>query len=1178
MAGEALDFKSQFYNLEGIHVNERKKSLSQLLRRYPNNIDNTQIDIQPRNYLERIFYVDVLIHFRKTEELTKILKEGNGVLTSKILKEKWFFQQVFEKMDEKDIVYSFLPSLSCSLRAKVLKKLALSLTEEKMDKIVEHVLARYGINATEQILFSCSESKFLEILSKYDLNLQPEQLKRILQKNPELIKKYFEKYKDTHGKDYGNIDFLNYLCWKQPTLYFGFELNKKQLKLGRYTTRNVLKNNQDEVIKDISIQQHKLKKSVLTRDIEDFHIKCLSKLLPEKLQDLESFRNQEILNRFISTYPKKKRFEIMSQVFKIKYNKNLEDHLQLFNRDFAWVFPENIRHKWASLMYTQKNDSVYLSYYPPKLGFEIIKEKLNLTSNARQRSTYLNQLIPLCYINKDYATYEEVLKYISIRHRNDGLEDVLRYIYNNSDPELFTANHWKYIRELIDIETIKGRFPINANPYLVYLVEKNLPLDEVLKQHMRDRFKIINIFRLNDINKPKIESILLRKMEKLISDSPPSERKRHAICVLKSIMSFNEDFPAFSVDLNTCENIIGFMKETCKKEEPYEDQDFSLISSLLKYNSLNLDNSLKICDDDRLLEVIKQMGKNKLTSCFFYKSIDEFIAKQPRTEFGERLLDLYLSDFFGEIIKQQYYITTIVPRLLQNEPSVFKKYLHSILKNNLALDLLKYRVIKNYSHLGLDRQIINHFIPLVNAPNDNENLVFKALSNLMDTKEYIDIIQTYLPREKKLNLRSEDDASLYKIQVQVIKSLKNLSEPLQLIPVLPTLLQGDYLQISLKLLYRILNQVNENEASGYVESLKKQPVSLRKHSVSLGFILLPINEAVSLFNAVSKTENNISVKKYLLRSILKYFIRNPSPFLLDIVVSNLENITVNDDELLQEVAESVNKVPNRYKCGYVEKVWDRFEEFNDDLKLTNSKLTVLRFINQLNLDLFLNFDERFCEKVIKKYFLTENTTLNVNGFVLRYLVANQTESRFKFVFEIIKNYKNKHDKTMKLLFTFFNSACNKFDSYDVSFLKTFTQYWHEIFTQTEHFSGYCDLKLLEIYRNNVSNVQAFAKDVNEYFEALTSQYGHYINLFLFESVNSLFSRIHSGNSDDFTLEKFAVHLLKANMSEMNCFIAMNIVKEYNDFETNEVIEILKEQKNHIGEVFYYSLLKQYSAF
>lgn len=72
-----VDFKTQFYNLEGVHCNERKKNFNTLLKSVSPNILVQQLDIEPRNYLEKIFYVDILIRAKQVDKLVEILKEGN---------------------------------------------------------------------------------------------------------------------------------------------------------------------------------------------------------------------------------------------------------------------------------------------------------------------------------------------------------------------------------------------------------------------------------------------------------------------------------------------------------------------------------------------------------------------------------------------------------------------------------------------------------------------------------------------------------------------------------------------------------------------------------------------------------------------------------------------------------------------------------------------------------------------------------------------------------------------------------------------------------------------------------------------------------------------------------------------------------------------------------------------
>lgn len=62
-----------FYNLKGVHINERKKHFYTLLKTSANP---ALLLAKPRNFLEKIFYLDILIYYRETDKLLEILQEG----------------------------------------------------------------------------------------------------------------------------------------------------------------------------------------------------------------------------------------------------------------------------------------------------------------------------------------------------------------------------------------------------------------------------------------------------------------------------------------------------------------------------------------------------------------------------------------------------------------------------------------------------------------------------------------------------------------------------------------------------------------------------------------------------------------------------------------------------------------------------------------------------------------------------------------------------------------------------------------------------------------------------------------------------------------------------------------------------------------------------------------------
>lgn len=136
----ATDFLNRFHSLEGDTISDRKKNFNKLLKdpSFSTNkkiLHNALDNLVPKNYLESLFKVDALIFYRHTTRLFEIIKEGNEIFISKILKQRWFFEEIFQDMDANSLVNEFLPCLSFVMRMKVLKKLSMVLNENKLDEI-----------------------------------------------------------------------------------------------------------------------------------------------------------------------------------------------------------------------------------------------------------------------------------------------------------------------------------------------------------------------------------------------------------------------------------------------------------------------------------------------------------------------------------------------------------------------------------------------------------------------------------------------------------------------------------------------------------------------------------------------------------------------------------------------------------------------------------------------------------------------------------------------------------------------------------------------------------------------------------------------------------------------------------------------------------------------------------
>ncbi|XP_066245258.1 uncharacterized protein [Euwallacea similis] len=1196
------DFKFKFYNLEGIHFNERKKNFSKLLHATDPKSLAQHLDIQPRNYLETVFYVDVLIYARQTEKLLKILQEGNGVLTSRILKQKWFFEEAFQNLSNSQLVNEFLPNLSFSMRMKVLKKLSLALSESRMDMIFDLLLQRYGLFIAQQFLFSCSPAKIISVLQKHAITLSVEQLKRILAKDSNAMKVYLEEYEKNTGKKFQNYSFLNYLPRNYPNLYFEFlHYLDNRVKVGRHTTKVLLKLHKDEILKDVSKIAEKFNISTITRDVRDFDTRYLHNLFPGEISYLNHYYFSHELHTYLSKYPKKKRWSVFTSAFNKAYNDDVLNYLNYLPEDFVPMFPEEVKFKWAELKYAQEPQCGYIKYMSFIKAFPLVKETVNVTSKSYDRCNLLMGLIELCHKNKNYKNYEEVLKYICVRHRNEDTAtrgQLLLTIKRNMDPELTTEGLWKHINDLVELSRVKGeKLSIDISiGYLNFVLKKQLPEDEAVVQFIKDH----ETMQLNHMNltyfvekQPEIMRQVVLLLDKH-ADSVESleKQKKFLTMLLKDFVKFNLEHEEHWVDLNECGNIARIVRDIFSKEK-FNAEDATCLKFYILYNySKKSQKPFVVCSDTQLLNTIKTICASLPNGpIILFYPLFEAIKKPRSTNFQKALLEFVFTDYINTYSsKLSIQIGPLVSYITKEEPLVLTPYYDHILQQEQNCLALNYSLIKLYSHLSLDQKLIARVQPLVlpQSTSQNKSLLIEKLTQVMPVNEYLNLISSYVPDKPKLDLTDNVQNALYETQCNVAKALRKIPEKDKVIPLLDDFCQGDYLQTSLPMLYNVLYFTSEINALKVLKSLVNKAVSVRKHAVYLALELQPQQTALELFQTLVNKEKNVSAKKYLFQGVLKYFLKNPSESLLNLVLRYLKFVDKNDKDIFHDLVNAIEKMQNKFKPAFVEHYWKFLDGIEGEgFNATLIKSNILQLIENYDSSFYLELDHGFCCEIIQRYYFSEDHSfINTRAlyiFVTKYLLTHNDEPNFNEVFRKIETFKTANwDTNSKTLlepfFTFFKHAYSTCVKSDISFLNRFKTHWEQTFTHEESFVEYVLLRLMEYYKHEPA-IAAFSKETSKMFQELVSEYGPFIQDLLFTALESFAENVCTLENKVYFRVKMALQLLKADLTELNCYIAIKLVQdsslsgEHSEFE--EIVDILKGAKWFSVKVYCNEMLKKY---
>lgn len=143
MVNTSEHFLKQFYSIHNDIVRERRKQFHTILRSCNLSVDEQQQlfkNFKSHNYLESVFYIDILIYFKETRILLKLLENGDDMCVKKMIKQQWFLKEVFLKVSPERLVNDTLPTLSYSLKCRVLRKLMLLLPEVQIDDMFDHLL------------------------------------------------------------------------------------------------------------------------------------------------------------------------------------------------------------------------------------------------------------------------------------------------------------------------------------------------------------------------------------------------------------------------------------------------------------------------------------------------------------------------------------------------------------------------------------------------------------------------------------------------------------------------------------------------------------------------------------------------------------------------------------------------------------------------------------------------------------------------------------------------------------------------------------------------------------------------------------------------------------------------------------------------------------------------------
>ncbi|XP_050510604.1 uncharacterized protein LOC126887239 [Diabrotica virgifera virgifera] len=1198
--GDHVDFATRFHNLDGDLKGERSKSLFNLLKttvfENDSQLDSALKSLKPKSYQENLFYIDTLIYFKRSNDLIEILKGGNDVHISKILKQTWFFQNIFNDVEAEIFVSEFLPHLSYGVKKKFLKRISNHWNEQKIDSLFEALQKKYGLPMALLILHKCSPTKINTVIEEYALKLTSNQVLNIYNKSEELFIFYMKirkQYNSTKGI-YNDEKVLKHVAIKNPQLLLKLQCNGNIYLhgVGKRTSKNILNVVNDDLLKDTKNYLRFLKKGIVIRKLGKNFETVFKNQFPNQLSHINIFDSCMLLNY----YPKNRRWDLLNQTFTEKFNGQELTYLLLNLRSMMKMKlnpPKDIIVLWAEVHYKEQKEDCnkFLKYYPPSKAIPMLKEKVNVTSDINGRLSLVRLMIEACGESKDLDSLGEVLKYFCFRHRNEDTsfrKQVLSSVRDNFKLEDLNENHWKYIDEQIHILRVQKKLYLKENgdfieKHLEYLVQNGKDYKSLLTDYFKD---MVKEGRRDSANTPGhgaarrrsqnsrkgavvrsvytissrdygYKDLSLRKrlyidMIEILDDvvngvKSDRDSKQCKLDFLQTILKFCQENPEYCIKIADFPVLVQLIHESfstnCR-------DDNEIIANVILYNAKFPQYAVE-CDTDVFQLMREYIDENKSLGSF-RRMFSKILFTKDRDDFANKLLKFYCENYF-----EGFPDVSIVGWFLQNEPKVLSPYMSIVALNyNRYLSFPTYKLLKQYSHLGYDKAVSDSIIARFDSGKvDSIKLRLSHLSILLSTDDFVTFIsERYLPKKVKLDLMDDEMREIYKAQCEVAKQLANVDEPYKMLPTIMIFCKGDYLQSALPSLQKAFYRSPERVLYSYVKAMSKQAVSVRKHAIFFSCEILDKQHTLQVLT--NTKESNVSSLKYLFSATLKYFLKNPSEELLDKVIESMNNIDINDKQTLDSL-KSVT-VPVKYRAQYIEKCWKYFES------LKSKGVKVTEYLNSflspfyMTADILSILSGTFITNIIKSYFPAGEERLDdIDEFVVRVLQTRVGErnGNFQIVFHMLSKFSN---TTRTLFFKTFIDYIHARPDQQLLLVTMFAESWHKNFSLIDSFDEHIILKLISFKSENSSVDDLAAKTVN-YLEQLITEFGPHSFDHFNEQFKTAFSYIYL--VEEYT---FYLAILKYKATPTTCALVLNNVINLSDDDDeklrntfNDIINIIK---------------------
>ncbi|XP_017773000.1 PREDICTED: uncharacterized protein LOC108560074 [Nicrophorus vespilloides] len=526
-----------------------------------------------------------------------------------------------------------------------------------------------------------------------------------------------------------------------------------------------------------------------------------------------------------------------------------------------------------------KKDDDYIEYNPKEISIPLIKNKINVTSNLFERRKLLEKMIKTCKLNESNEALLEVLKYFCQRHRNDTIlsrQGVLDEILHNFKISNLSEEHWHYLKEILLVFKVNNEYYNNKFKYLEIIILRNIENDLDYMEEFKEYLEIVKFCHF--WNK--------------ITDYPEHERLL--------ILRYPEIFDTENVNV-------------------LHEQKLQFLQKIFDFNRRNKSMFINPHDYPELIDLVFEHlaeGHRHLAS-----SCIESIFKCT-TDFNEKVK---IADKYFAISKFSNN-DTIYFWALNFKPDLLLLHLDNVIHNYKNANF--YYELNKMHYTALRQSVMYKAISMFNSNELKE--VEKAIQILCYQSNYLDLIKMYPPLE--VNVYQTNASENIKLNTKILDSLKKFPIPSESLETIFKYCFKDYLQNALETLYFASYHCISSVFEKQIVQLLNRSVTVRKHAIFLTKQLSKLSTKLSLLSSLSKTEKNVSIKKYIFSSIFGLFLANQTDTIYNMLVENLKLLDENDSESLAMIL-NIYDISTIFKSKYIQILWEYLKEKNKGFEL-----------------------------------------------------------------------------------------------------------------------------------------------------------------------------------------------------------------------------------------------------